>query len=157
MTSDTITRVSSADFKQHPEVYLDQAAAGRPLLIVDLGLTLAPTVDDDEQAELEEMVSYRSQVTGVANTVFISPRGKGRHGPRLKVAIDPPDSINPLSKTASVAFANGQVIDWQGPYNTELAKQIAEFVSINHAVLMDYWEYNISTDELQARLKPITT
>ena len=56
----------------------------------------------DELAErelVEEMVSSRKDVTGVDHTVFISPKGHVRHGPRIKVAIDPPDRIDPRGET----------------------------------------------------------
>jgi hypothetical protein len=45
------------------------------------------------------MVSYGKNVTGIDNTVFISPKGNARHGPGLKVAIDPPNSVSPHGKT----------------------------------------------------------
>jgi hypothetical protein len=58
------------------------------------------TVEND----LQETVSYQKNVTGVAHTVFISPQGNARHGPRIKIAIVPPDSLDPRSETASVGF-----------------------------------------------------
>ena len=64
-------------------------------------LTFAFAVDE---TDFEEMVSYPTSVTGVDNTIFISPKGNARHGPRIKVAINPPDRIDPRSETASVDF-----------------------------------------------------
>jgi hypothetical protein len=88
------------------------------------------------QADLEEMVSYRKNVTGVDHTIFISPKGNARHSPRIKIAIDPPDSLDPRSKTAA--------IDLEG-------KVVAG--TRNRRVLMDYWMYRIDTSELQQRLR----
>jgi hypothetical protein len=110
----------------------------------------------DELAErelLEEMVSYRKNVTGVDNTVFISPKGATQHGPRIKLAIDPPDSINPQRKTASVAIDDGEVV--AGEVSAELLKKVQEFVRINRDVLIEYWNYQIDTGELRERLKSI--
>jgi hypothetical protein len=46
------------------------------------------TVDLSADERLfDEMVSYRKNVTGVDNTVFISPRGMTRHSSRIKMAI----------------------------------------------------------------------
>jgi hypothetical protein len=44
---------------------------------------------------VEEIVSYRKDVTGIDHTLFISPKGHTRHGPRIKLAVDPPDSVDP--------------------------------------------------------------
>jgi hypothetical protein len=49
---------------------------------------LQPIVDiGDELAErelLEEMVSYRKDITGIDSTIFIFPKGCTRHAPRIK-------------------------------------------------------------------------
>jgi hypothetical protein len=37
------------------------------------------TINDADEMDLEEMVSYREDVTGVDHTIFISPRGNARH------------------------------------------------------------------------------
>jgi hypothetical protein len=67
-------------------------------------MNLAFTDDTD----LQEMVSYRRNVTGIDHTVFISPKGNARHVPHIKVAVDPPDSIDPRSVTVSIGLtANG--------------------------------------------------
>src|SRR5437764_9529053 len=61
----------------------------------------------DELAErelVEEMVSYRKDVTGIDHTVFISPKGHTRHAPRIKLAIDPSDTVDPRGKTVSIAI-----------------------------------------------------
>lgn len=100
--------------------------------------------------ELQEMVSYRKNVTGVDNTVFISPRGRARHAARVKVAIDPPDSLNPACRTASIAL-DGDVV--AGEIEPPLLQQVREFIERNREVLMEYWNYEIDTDELRRRLK----
>jgi len=119
---------------------------------------LQPIVDiSDELAErelLEEMVSYSKKITGIDNTIFISPKGLTRHAPRIKVAIEPPHSFNPTSVTASVAIDSGQVVAGEVP-TAELRKQIQQFVELNRDVLLDYWHYRINTEQLQERLKAI--
>ncbi len=44
------------------------------------------------------MLAYRKNVTGVDNTLFISPKVHARHAARIKVAIDPPHTVNPTSR-----------------------------------------------------------
>jgi hypothetical protein len=110
----------------------------------------------DERAEeelLEEMVSYRKDVTGVDNTIFISPKGNTRHAPRIKLAIDPPLSVDPRSRTASVRIADGAVVAGEVP--ARLLEQVRKFIEANRDVLLDYWEYRIDTEELRRRLKHV--
>jgi hypothetical protein len=124
-----------------------------------IALTLTPGEGvriGDELAEkelLEEMVSYRKDVTGVDNTVFISPKGQVRPGPRVKLAINPPDSLDPSTETASIAIEGGNVVAGQVP--AKLHKQVQRFIELNRDVLLDYWNYRIDTKQLQQRLKPI--
>lgn len=107
--------------------------------------------DITDDLELEEMVSYRKNVTGISHTVFISPRGNAKHGPRVKVAINPPDSLAPFGEIATVAF-DGTVI---GNIPLPLLTDVREFITINSVVLLDYWHYRIDTSELQQRLRSI--
>jgi hypothetical protein len=95
------------------------------------------------------MVSYRRNVTGIAHTIFISPKGNARHGPRLKVAIDPPDSIDPRSHTVSVTI-DGKPL---GKIDPVLLAAVCDFIALNRAVLLAYWNYEIDTDQLRRRLR----
>lgn len=104
------------------------------------------------QLELEEMVSYRKNVTGIDHTLFISPKGNARHAPRIKVAIDPPDSLDPRGDIASISFS-GEVVT--GNVDPELLRQIKRFIQGNHETLVDYWFYRIDTHQLQQRLKAV--
>jgi hypothetical protein len=156
----TIVSSSSNEIMADPARLIEAMRAGSIINIPDLDYTIAPTTAlanlAEERAEeelLEEMVSYRKDVTGVANTIFISPKGNTRHAPRIKVAIDPPLSVDPRSKTASVAIADGTVVAGEVP--PTLLDQARRFIDVNRDVLLDYWEYRIDTDELRRRLKPI--
>lgn len=111
----------------------------------------------DELAEREllgEMASYRQDDTGVDNTIFISTKSGARHGPRIKLAIDPPDSLNPLSETASIAIDSGNVVAGK-VHSAKLLKQVQQFIELNRDLLLEYWECRISTADLGKRLKPI--
>src|SRR6476469_3723782 len=109
------------------------------------------TFDASAVDEFEEMVSYRANVTGISHTIFISPRGNAAHGPRVKVAIDPPDSLDPRGNITAITF-DGAVI---GVINPHLARQVDRFIQLNRAVLLAYWNYEIDTDQLRQRLQPI--
>ena len=110
----------------------------------------------DEWAErelLEEMTSFRKEDTGVDNTIFISPKGFTQHAPRIKLAIDPPDSFDPRGETASVMIDGGHVVAGKVP--SKLLEQVRQFLELNRAVLLDYWDYKIGTTDLVRRLKSI--
>jgi len=143
-----------------PQRFLDDMRARRIIDLTDLGYMIAPKAQivglADELAEqelLEEMVSYRKDVTGVDNTIFISPKGNTRHAPRIKLAIDPPHTVDPRGKTASVAIGDGTVV--AGDIPPRLLEQARRFIDVNREALLDYWEYRIDTEALRQRLKPV--
>jgi hypothetical protein len=151
---------SSAEIMADPRRFVDDMRAGRIISLTDLGYMIAPTADifglADELAEkelLEELVSYRKDVTGVDHTIFISPKGYTRHAARIKLAIDPPDTVDPRGKTAVVAVADGTVV--AGDIPPRLLEQMRRFVDANREVLIDYWEYRIDTETLRRRLKSV--
>lgn len=102
--------------------------------------------------ELEEMGSYPQSVTGVTHTVFISSKGHAKHGPRIKVAIDPPNRIDPRSKVATINF-HGLLVT--GKLDPPLLNQARRFIDLNRTTLLNYWNYKIDTEELRHQLKAI--
>jgi len=100
---------TAADVIANPEAYLRALREGTAKAIPDLDYQAAAALADvlAEEELLEEMVSYQKNVTGIGNTIFISPKGRTRHAARIKVAIDPPDAISPHGKTASIAINDG--------------------------------------------------
>ena len=107
-----------------------------------------------EKELVEEMVSYRKDVTGIDHTVFISPKGHTRHGARIKLAIDPPDSVDPRGKTASIAVNDAKLVAGE-KVPPVLLDQVRRFIELNRGVLVDYWEYRIDTEQLRRRITPI--
>jgi hypothetical protein len=99
------------------------------------------------------MTSLGKEDTGVDNTTFISPKGFTQHAPRIKLAIDPPDSFDPRSETASIMIDGGHVVAGKVP--SKLLKQVRQFLELNRAVLLDCWDYKIGTTDLVRRLKSI--
>jgi NAD(P)H-dependent FMN reductase len=139
-----------------PDVVAAMREAGIALTLdASRGFQSVVSISDElaERELLEEMVSFRKKVTGVDNTIFISPKGFTRHAPRIKLAIDPSDSIDPRGTTASVAIDSGEVV--AGDVPADLLKQVRQFIELNHDVLLDYWNYLADTEELRERLKSI--
>jgi hypothetical protein len=151
---------SSAEIIADPKRLLDDMRAGRIIALTDLGYMIAPTADivglADALAEeelLEEMVSYRKDVTGVDNTIFISPKGNTRHAPRIKIAIEPPHTFDPRGNTAAIAISDGAVM--VGDVPPRLLDQARRFIEANREALLDYWEYRIDTETLRQRLRRV--
>jgi hypothetical protein len=134
--------------------------AGHVVELTDIGAVLTRleeihTLSDQlaEEELLEHTAPFCTDATGVDNTIWVSPKGRTRHAARIKVAIDPPDSLNATSQTASVAVQDGSVTEGHIP--SHILRQVQEFVRINREVLTDYREERIDTRQLDQRLKPI--
>jgi hypothetical protein len=137
-----------------------EAAPGRAVELTDVGLFVARREDihalADQLAEeelLEHMASFRKDTTGVDNTIWLSPKGRTRHAARVKVAIDPPHTLDATSEAASVAVHDGSLVD--GKMSPGLLEQVRRFIDLNRDAITDYWENRIDTRQLDQRLKPI--
>jgi hypothetical protein len=156
-----ITMTSSAEIIADPHGFLRAIRSGdaAPLPAVpDFDYAAAAALADAaaEEELIGDMVNCLKDETGVDNTIFISQKGYARHAARIRVAIDPPDSINAASKTVSVAIHDGSIVAGDGnAISAALLRQVRSFIQINRDVLLDYWDVRISTKQLQARLKPI--
>jgi hypothetical protein len=111
-------------------------------------------VEDCSDAELEHMASFRRESTGIDNTIFLSPKGYARHAARIKVAIDPPDTLDVTAVTASVAVHDGSLV--AGKLPPALLRQVQQFIDLNRQSLLDYWANKIDTAELARALKAVT-
>jgi hypothetical protein len=107
-----------------------------------------------EQEQLYAMAILGSAVTGIANTLWYIPVPEGRHGPRIKVAIDPPQAKRPGGIEATVPFDEGKPAS--GPILPALERQVRAFIALNKPALLDYWSLKTTTDEFVTQLRPIT-
>jgi NAD(P)H-dependent FMN reductase len=161
----TVTiRSSSQQVLKDPVLLQRELDAGHVVELADLKGAVVVRPEDvialaDQIAEeelLEEMVTYRKNVTGVDHTIFISPRGKTRHAARVKVAIDPPDSVDPQGNVAVIAVSDGRVV--HGDVPPRLLTQVQQFIDLNRELLIEYWnayDTKVDTEDLRQRLKKI--
>jgi hypothetical protein len=146
-----IVASSSAEIIADPARFLAEIQAGNVVYVSDLGGTVSLAEADEEAAD---MVSLRSDRTGVENTIFVSTKGYAQHAPRIKIAIDPPHTLNAATKSASIAIHDYSIRgEYVPPHIVEQAKR---FIERNRATLLDYWECKIDTAELIERLKPVS-
>ena len=106
-----------------------------------------------EQEQLYAMAILGAAVTGISNTLWYIPVPEGQHGPRIKVAIDPPYAKRPGGTEATVPFDEGKPAS--GPITPALERQVRAFIALNKIALLDYWNLKTTTDEFVAQLRPI--
>ena len=103
--------------------------------------------------ELFEMANLFPRTTGLPMTVWVNPRGNARHDVRVKVNITHGDQMN-IANTAVVGVRpTPQVVAGQLPVDDQRA--VFDWVSLNTAALVAYWEGRIDTIELGQLLKRV--
>jgi hypothetical protein len=90
-----------------------------------------------EQEAEEDMVSAWPKDTGLDNAIKIIP-GNQRHGPRIKVAIDPPNRFVEGGLAASIPFGEDEI---RAPIPADVVPrkvelQLRRFIELNRAVLL---------------------
>src|SRR6516225_3689239 len=106
--------------------------------------------------ELFEMVNLVPRLTGLPMTIWVSPRGNARHGPRIKVSRCEPGG--PGISSSNLATVAVDVSPWlvAGYLSGSDLQAVSDWVKRNEAVLVDYWDFRIDTDELLQRLQPLS-
>jgi hypothetical protein len=105
---------------------------------------------EEREAE-EDMVSAWPEDTGVDNAIKILPRMGASHGPRIKVALDPPD--RPTGSLATVPFDSATVPE----IPSRLERQVRAFIDLNREALVAFYDGEISGIALARRLRKIDT
>jgi hypothetical protein len=109
-------------------------------------------------AEDWTMVSLRSARTGVDNTLWVSAR-RGNHGPRLKVAVDPPDAFVDNGETVVVTIpdrADREPVAVGGTLPEPLWTQVCEFISVNRGALLAHWNGELDGTDFVEQMRPIS-
>ena len=101
--------------------------------------------------DLFEMANLFPRTTGLPMTVWVSPRGRARHDAHIKVYLSPGPCMD-VTNTAVVGLRpRPRLIKGRlpGP-ELDLATQ---WIGLNEAVLLDFWNGAIDTVELGTRLR----
>src|SRR5690242_11963858 len=88
--------------------------------------------------------------TGLPMTVWVSPRGGARHDMRHDIRI----KVN-MTHGNQMNAANTAVVGVRGRLSPEDERLVFDWIAINTAALIAYWEGQIDTIDLGERLKPI--
>ena len=106
---------------------------------------------ETEAEDLFEMANLYPDTTGLPMTVWVSPRGTARHDVRVKVNMTHGDQMN-IANTAVVGVRpTPHVIAGHLPPDDQRA--VFEWVSLNAAAIVEYWDGRIDTIELGRLLK----
>ena len=108
-------------------------------------------VTEREADELFEMANLFPRTTGLPMTIWVSPRGNARHDVRVKVNMSRGDQMN-IANTAIVGVRpSPHVIAGHLPLDDQRA--VFEWVSLNAAAIVEYWDGRIDTIELGQLLR----
>ncbi|SRR5216683_1821853 len=116
---------------------------------------LAPEEADSklEADGLFEMANLFPETTGLPMTVWVSPRGNARHDVRVKVNMMHGNQMNPAN-TAVVGVRPSLYII-AGSLSPDDEKAVSQWISLNTAALLAYWEGEIDTAHLVHALKAL--
>ena len=110
-------------------------------------------VREPDTDELFEMANLFPRTTGLPMTVWVSPRGCARHDVRVKVNLTHGDQMN-IANTAVVRVRPAPHII-AGRLSPDDQRAVYEWISLNTAALVEYWDGRIDTIELGQLLRRI--
>ena len=109
-----------------------------------------PKTDD-----LFEMANLFPRTTGLPMTVWVSPRGNARHDVRVKVNLTHGNQMNAANTAVVGVRPSPRII--AGQLSPDDQQAVFQWVSLNAAALITYWEGQVDTIQLGQMLKPIPT
>src|SRR5712692_4747003 len=108
-----------------------------------------------ETDDLFEMANLFPRTTGLPMTVWVSPRGNARHDVRVKVNLTRGNQMNAANTAVVGVRPSPRII--AGQLSPDDQQAVFQWISLNTAALIAYWEGQIDTIQLGQMLKPIPT
>ena len=106
----------------------------------------------DTTIDTYEMANLSAVTTGLPLTVWVSPRGRARHDAWIKVCLTPGKMVS-----SHVAVVGIRPEPW--PVTPGLGKaefdQVARWIKLNEAALMEFWNETIDSIDLAGKLKKL--
>ena len=103
-----------------------------------------------DNVDLFEMANLSPALTGLPMVVWVSERGRARHDVRIKVHMAHGRQMS-IANTAMVAVRPTRRLI-AGKLSAADVQAVGEWIRLNEAALVDYWDGRIYTDELIQRL-----
>lgn len=110
------------------------------------------TSEIDEDA-LFEMANLFPADTGLPMVIWVSERGHARHDLRIKVNQAHGTRMLPGNLATVAVRPAPRVI--AGQLSAADLRLVGQWIALNEAALVDYWEYRISTAALVGRLRKL--
>ena len=107
-----------------------------------------------EAEDLFEMANLFPVTTGLPMTVWVSPRGNARHDVRVKVNMTHGNQMNPANTAVVAVRPAPRLVAGQLSPGDERA--VFQWVSLNEAALVAYWQGTIDTIQLGHLLQPLS-
>jgi hypothetical protein len=100
-----------------------------------------------------EMTILYPRDTGLPMTVWVSPRGLARSDARVKVRCTPGDNMDPNNLAVVAIRPTPRVV--HGPLAQSDFAPIAEWITLNEAALLGFWNGTLGTIEFATSLRRI--
>jgi len=110
-------------------------------------------VSQSDADELFEMANLFPRTTGLPMTVWVSPRGNARHDGRVKVNMVHGDQMNITNRAVVGVRPTPHIV--AGRLSPDDQRAVFEWISLNTAALVEYWDGRIDTVELARLIKRI--
>lgn len=100
-----------------------------------------------------EMANLRPKSTGLPMTIWVSERGRAKHGPRIKVSLKSGDRID-IGDTVTVTIEDKpRVIG--GSLKPPHLDAVVAYIALNRVALLAYWNGEIDTADLLQNLNSL--
>jgi Domain of unknown function (DUF4160) len=114
----------------------------------------APREAADEANDLFEMANLSPTLTGLPMIVWISERGRARHDVRVEVSLVHGRRAHP-GRTASVSVRPTVEIVAGPALDARDMELVRQWIEVNREAIVAYWNGDLLTDEVIARLKHV--
>lgn len=105
------------------------------------------------ESDLFEMVNLRSRSSGLPMNIWLDPRGRARHGPRIKVQMDHRAAFD-LDHLAVVSVDPPRVV--AGHLTQPDLDLIRRYIALNRRAILDHWNGETDGLELAVALVKLT-
>jgi hypothetical protein len=108
---------------------------------------------DDSNTDFFLMANLRPKMTGLPMVVWVSECGNARRDVQVKVALQHGDRIDP-SRTAVFGVRPGPSLI-SGYLSAADQRVVSDWIRVNEAAIVEYWDDVIDTAELLGQLKRV--
>ena len=103
--------------------------------------------------DLFELANLFPRTTGLPMTVWVSPPANSRHDIRVKVNLTHGNQMNPSNTAVVGVRPSPHIVAGRLSFDDE--KAVSQWISLNTAALVAYWDGEIDTAQLVAVLKSL--